>query len=153
MIGGSSKNSERILAGSSALLGLKEMREFRAHVWNEAIAYLAHRMDGSLLREYMSPSEGRNPQTIMQAYRSLVDSIQNRQGMPHSIGSIDRLSGVLCAFDPRAVLATYPNGWGDLFSAIERQVHPLSRMDRENGHNFWVVFCKACLSAAKYLPF
>jgi len=132
-------------------LGLKEMREYRTHIWNEAITYLEQRIDGSLLREYMSPSEGRNPRTITQAYRSLVDSIQNRQGMPNSIGSLDRLSGVLCAFDPKAVLASYPDGWSDLFAAIEHDVRPASRMDKENNHNFWVIFCKACLSAAKYL--
>ena len=71
--------------------------------------------------------------------------------MPNSIGSLERLSGVLCGFDPRAVLDTYPDGWSDLFDAVKSRVHPTSRMDKENTHNLWVVFCKSCLSAAKYV--
>ena len=126
------------------------MKEYRVHIWREANKYLGQRVDMFIVREYMSLSERQIPKTIGQAYRVLIDSLKNRQGMPNSIGNLNRLSGVLCEFDPKAVLAQYSNDWGSLFDAVKHQIQPESRMDKNNNHNYWVIFCKGCLSAAMY---
>jgi len=133
----------------SAIEAGRKMREYRIHVWNEANAYLVQRIGMALIREYMAAPP--KPETVAQVYQALLNSATNRQGMQNSIGNLKRLSGVLCDFDPRAVRDTYPDGWRDLFDAVKGHVHPTSRMEKNNTHNLWVIFCKSCVSAAKYV--
>jgi hypothetical protein len=71
--------------------------------------------------------------------------------MPNTIGDISRLAVILCKFDHLAVLQKYEDGWGALFDAFQQSVKPTSRMEKTNKRSYWVIFCKGCLSAAKYL--
>lgn len=127
------------------------MKQYRAFVWAEANEYLASRVEMSLVREYMSIADSANLTTMPELYRAFIDSLSNRQGMPNSIGDIARLAPVLCGFDHLAVQRRFSSGWESLFDAIEQCVKPTSRMDKTNSHNYWVIFCKGCLSVAKYL--
>ena len=127
------------------------MKRYRAFIWAEANAYLSGRVATTLLREYMSMADSTNLTRMPELYQAFLQSLYNRQGMPNSIGDIARLAPVLCGFDHQAVQQRYSSGWEGLFDTIKQCVKPTSRMDKANGHNYWVVFSKGCLSVAKYL--
>lgn len=127
------------------------MKNYRMYVWNQAITYLAQKVDIQLVREYMSTPDFRNPTTMAEVYHALISSLRNRQGMPNAIGDISRLATILCKFDHLAVLQRFGSGWEALFDAFQQSVKPTSRMEKTNKHNYWVIFCRGCLSAARYL--
>jgi hypothetical protein len=71
--------------------------------------------------------------------------------MPNSIGPVQRLAGVLFEFDFRRVLVDYQADWRQLFENVRMSIRPSSRMDAQNNHNYWTIFCKGAVSAAEYL--
>ena len=126
-------------------------KDLRVFVWRQALAYLAERADMELVRKHMSLSDRSRPGDMRAVYRRFLETLSNKRGMPNSIGDIDRLSGVLRGFDHGAALERYPGGWGELFDTVAREIKPTSRMKKDSPQNYWVVFCKGCLSGARWL--
>jgi hypothetical protein len=54
-------------------------------------------------------------------------------------------------FDLNRVLADYGADWRKLFENVRISIHPSSKMDPENPHGNWTIFCKGAISAAEYL--
>ncbi len=127
------------------------MNAYRHFVWCQALEYLKEHADIDAVRRHMSLSEGRSPQCFPQVYESLLESISNRRNMPKSIGPVQRLRHALIDFDFNRVLTQYQENWRHLFEAVRTTVRPSSKMDPENRHNYWVIFCKGAISAAEYL--
>jgi hypothetical protein len=127
------------------------VRAFRKFVWDQALVYLQERAGMEAIRRHMALSEGYSPRSFAEVYQRLLDSLSNRQGMPNSIGSVQRLGSVLIEFDFNRVLAEYRADWGRLFEEIRTKIRPTSRMDPENSHNYWTIFCNGAISAAEYL--
>lgn len=102
------------------------------------------------LEYYLNEWKYRKPYTINQLFRNLLMHAQNRQGMPNSIGNIDKLSTFLFEFDPKEVYNNY-GGWRDLFIKIEKNYTPPGRMEIDNPRNYWVIYSKSIISTAKFL--
>ena len=90
------------------------------------------------LEYYLNEWKYRKPDTIKQLYRNLLMHAQNRQGMPNSIGNIDKLSPFLFEFNPKEVHKHY-NGWRSLFVQIENNYTPPGRMEIDNSRNYLVI--------------
>lgn len=89
--------------------------------------------------------------SLPEVYKAILNHAKNRQGMPNSIGEIEKLEHVLCDYDHIKLLATYSD-WSALFDAITNGSYsPPGRMEKENNKNLWVIYCKAIMSAATFL--
>ena len=90
------------------------------------------------------------PATKAEVFLKLIKHAQNRQGMPNSIGKVERLRTVLCEFNPDKVLKTYSN-WRRLFDAVKQSVGGPGRFDPDNKRSHWVIYTKSVLSCASFL--
>jgi len=121
--------------------------------WRFCREYLASKTDLVFVSELAAIQDRQDPQTLSMSafYLRFLNSLVNRQGMPNSIGEIERLRGVLCDFSPKKVTDTYGVDWKLLFRTIEKEVKPSSRMDIDTPQNYWVVFSKGALDSATFL--
>jgi hypothetical protein len=103
-----------------------------------------------LVREHMTDSDHPKPGTFSEIYLRLLNSLTNKRNMPNSIGRVEELAPIFFGFDHQKTLAVYSD-WEDLFDAIKKYLKRKPRMEKENPHNYWVIFCKGSLSAARYL--
>jgi hypothetical protein len=69
--------------------------------------------------------------------------------MFNTIGSLSRLSSVLCQFDPHAVNRTYGEDWERLLLQIKTS--GLGQIDPRNARGYWVHFAKGSLDGARFL--
>jgi hypothetical protein len=94
---------------------------------------------------------GKKPKDMRALFYAFLNHAKNRQGMPNSIGEIDRLSKVLFNFDVYQTANKY-SSWNDIFDSIQASNYrPPGRMDKENNKNYWVIYCKAIASISKFL--
>ena len=84
-------------------------------------------------------------------YRTLLLHAKNRQGMPNTIGDVDRLQGIFFGFDPVRVAANYQTHTDILDQIVAQSVPTAGRIDQNNQRSHWVIYAKAALSAAKFL--
>lgn len=101
----------------------------------------SHLQDWSKLRQ----------NSISGVYRTLLHRAKNRQGMPNSIGDVDRLGDVLFDFEPSRVATEYQTHRDILMEIINRQIPTAGRINLDNERSHWVLYAKAALSAAKFL--
>ena len=114
--------------------------------------YLLRREEISedILEHYLTLWKICKPTTINELCRKMIAHAQNRQGMPNSIGDIRNLKHILFGFSPPLIKENY-NDWITLFQKINTELTPPGRMDINNRHNYWVIFCKSIISIADYL--
>lgn len=104
-----------------------------------------------MIDRHLSEWKERKPISLNGLFRAFIMHAQNRQGMPNAIGDIDNLSEILFDFSPSDILSKYVS-WEDLFDAIQSSGYtPPGRMQRNNNKNYWVIYCKAIISIAKFL--
>ena len=120
---------------------------------SEAKAYLLS-LSGvteEMLYLYLHRWRERKPRDMRELFRAFLNHAKNRQGMPNGIGEVDRLSKVLFSFDAHQTVERYPS-WSEVFDAVQASgYHPPGRMDKKNSRNYWVTYCKAISSIAKFL--
>ena len=90
------------------------------------------------------------PKTKKQLFYSFLDCARNKQGMPNAIGDINELKKILYNFNPEKVNNNYAN-WEILFDKIKAKLTPPGRMEKNNNHNYWVIYCKSIISISSYL--
>ncbi len=99
---------------------------------------------------YLNFWKYRQPATIEELCKNMIDHAKNRRDMSNSIGELQHLSEVLFNFNPQRILARYSN-WEVLFDEINLKVKTPGRMEKNNPHNYWVIYCKSILSIAVFL--
>jgi len=74
------------------------MRNEAMQFWQYCREYLALKTDLANVSELAAIEERQDPHTLSMPafYLRLLKSLTNRQGMPNSIGDIERIRGVLC---------------------------------------------------------
>jgi len=114
--------------------------------------YLLRRqeIDEEVLEHYLTLWKIRRPKTMNELCRNMIDHAQNRQGMPNSIGDTENLRKILFDFEPDKIKLNFEN-WTELFNKINSTYTPPGRMEINNQHNYWVVFCKSIISISDYL--
>ena len=104
-----------------------------------------------MITQHLNEWKNRIPSSIKGLFRAFLLHAQNRQGMPNSIGEIDKLSDILFGFDPVLTLKKYGT-WDVLFDAIKNSDYsPPGRMEKENKKNYWVIYTKSIISIANFL--
>lgn len=103
-----------------------------------------------ILEHYLTLWKIRRPNTINELCRNMIEHAKNRQGMPNSIGDIENLREILIDFEPHKIKMNFEN-WESLINKINLTYTPPGRMDINNPHNYWVVFCKSIISISDYL--
>ena len=104
-----------------------------------------------MLENHINEWQKGKPKTIKELFKALLVHAQNRQGMPNSIGDIERLSNLLFEFDHIKVAIAYSD-WEVLFDAIENSDYsPPGRMVKGNNKSHWVIYCKAVISIVEFL--
>jgi hypothetical protein len=66
-----------------------------------------------------------------------------------ALGGIERLSSVLCNFEPRGVLATFKTP-DEILDRIEGELKPRGKI-RRTSRSIWPSYCKTILSAASFI--
>lgn len=120
---------------------------------NQARKYLLSfgSVTDEIIDAHLNEWEIRKPSNMNELFRAFVTHAQNRQGMPNSIGDIERLSPALFGFNPREVAKRYTS-WETLFDAIKAGTYrPPGRLEKNNARSYWVIYCKSILSIAKFL--
>lgn len=121
--------------------------------YNKAKEYLLSfdLITNDILNEHLNEWQNRSPKSMNALFKAFLNHAQNRQGMPNSIGDIDKLSGVLFEFDHLKVIQNYKD-WAVLFDAILNSGYkPPGRMVKENNKSHWVIYCKAIISISEFL--
>jgi len=121
--------------------------------YNKAREYLLSfdSVSEEMLEAHIDEWKNRKPNSIHELFKAFLGHAQNRQGMPNSIGNIEKLSPVLFEFDHIKVNSEY-DGWEDLFDAIYKSDYsPPGRMVKSNNKSHWVIYCKAIISIAEFL--
>lgn len=126
------------------------MDEYHQFIWQCALSYLESRTDMKLVRDHMTLVENRKPSSFREIYFRMLESLANKRNMSNSIGEIQELAPILFDFDHQETLKAYQT-WESLFDTARVIIKRKVRMDKSDSHNYWVIFCKGCLSAAKYL--
>ncbi len=124
-----------------------------AEYYNKAREYLLSfdLVTDEVLELHINEWKGRKPDSIQGLFKALLGHAKNRQGMPNSIGDINKLSDVLFDFNHIKVTQNYCD-WMALFDAIiESGYRPPGRMVRDNNKSHWVIYCKAVISISEFM--
>lgn len=124
-----------------------------AKVYEMARSYLLSfdDVDNDIVDKHLDHWKQNNPKSLKELLFAILDSVQNRQGMPNAIGKIESLRTCYCDFDPAKIIREYKNDWRKLFRRVKKECSPPGRMQIDNPKNYWVIFCKSTLSASKFL--
>ncbi len=97
--------------------------------YNKAKEYLLSfdAVTNEMLDAHFDEWEKRKPNTITELFNAFLMHAQNRQGMPNSIGDINKLSPVLFEFDHIRVNEHYED-WEALFDAITSSNYTVFRV-------------------------
>ena len=121
--------------------------------YNKAKQYLLSfdSVTNDMLNAQIDEWKNRKSTTISDLFKALLLHAQNRQGMPNSIGDIEKLSSLLFEFDHIKVHESYSD-WEMLFDAIvSSDYNPPGRMLKTNNKSHWVIYCKSIISIAEFL--
>jgi hypothetical protein len=104
-----------------------------------------------LLEKYSHPKP--RPSSIPEIYQRILESAQNANMksavVGGAIGGVEKLSLVLCGFEPKAVLEKYGN-WESILDDVERFLNPVGKI-RRTPRSIWPHYCQAILSGARFM--
>ena len=104
-----------------------------------------------LLERYLHPKP--RPSSIAEIYQRILESAQNanmKAGVVgDAIGGVDKLSSILCSFQPRAVLEKYSD-WESILNDVEQFLNPVGKI-RRTSRSIWPHYCQAILSGARFM--
>jgi len=63
----------------------------------------------TLLNKYLDEWKNNAPESIEDLLEGMLGSVQNRQGMPNTIGKVENLKSYLCDFKPNQIIAEFHN--------------------------------------------
>ncbi len=121
--------------------------------YNEARAYLLSfdLVISDMLDDHLNEWKHRKPNSISGLFKAFLLYAQNRQGMPNSIGDLEKLSPILFGFDHMKVNSKYDD-WEALFDEIVASDYkPPGRMVKSNNKSHWVIYCKSIISIAEFI--
>jgi len=97
-----------------------------------------HEVSEDMILRHLSEWKKRVPSSTEELFRAFLLHAQNRQGMPNSIGEINKLSDILFGFDPVLTSKRYCT-WEVLFDTIKNSTYsPPGRMEKETKRNYEV---------------
>lgn len=105
----------------------------------------------TLLDKYLDKWKNNAPTSIEDLLERMLNSVQNKRDMPNTIGKVENLKSYLCDFKPDQIIAEFHDDWKQVFDKIKTDYKPKSKMDINNPRSYWVIFCKAVISASNFL--
>ena len=108
-------------------------------------------IDENMLDKHINGWKGCKNQSVQDLLFGMLESVSNKQGMPHTIGDIKELRPFLEDFIPPRIIEKYDDDWKGLFTTIENNYEPPGRMTIDNPKSYWVIFCKSVFSASHFL--
>jgi len=123
------------------------------NIFDEACEYLLsfEGIDKNMLDKHLNHWKERKPSSIQGLLYAMLCSISNKQGMPNTIGDIEKLRPYLEDFTPVQIIEEYGDDWKKLFNTIKNNYNPPGRMVIDNPKSHWVVFCKSIISSSYFL--
>jgi len=122
-------------------------------IFNEARKYLLSfpEINGEILNKHLNYWKGKKPKDLNELFKRMVEQAPNRQGMPNSIGEVNRISGSVFGWNYKKVLSEY-GSWKELFRAIKKSGYtPPGRMVENAPKSHWAQFCKSVISIAEFV--
>ncbi|MCK4732971.1 MAG: hypothetical protein KAT65_10995, partial [Methanophagales archaeon] len=112
-------------------------------IFDETHAYLLSfdPIDENMLDKHLNAWEECKTHTVQDLLWGMLESVSNKQGMPHTIGPIEKLRPFLEDFIPPRIIEKYDDDWKELFKTIKNSYEPPGRMAIDNPRSYWVIFC------------
>ena len=109
----------------------------------------------SLIEKYLNPlSLSLKPTSKEGIYQRILESAQNANMKSGVIGKaidgVEKLSLVLEAFNPQAVIDKYADGWEEVLDEIVKKIKPRGKI-RRTPRGIWPHYCRTILSAANFV--
>jgi len=109
----------------------------------------------NLIERYLNPHSLKpRPSSKQGLYERILESAQNanmKAGViGKSIGGVNRLSSVLCEFEPKVVLDRYGDDCEAVLDDIVNHLHPHGQI-RRTARSIWPHYCRTILSAALFV--
>ncbi len=122
-------------------------------IFDEAHEYLLSfdPIDENMLDKHINSWRECKNQSVQDLLWGMLESVSNKQAMPHTIGPIEKLKPFLEDFIPSRIIEKYDNDWEKLFKTIKNNYKPPGRMAIDNPKSYWVIFCKSVLSVSHFL--
>ena len=106
-----------------------------------------------MLERHLCPPDER-PVSLADIYKHLLKTAQNKNMATNviggAIGGIDKLDGLLCKFEPTAIVEKYGCSWEVVLDDIVTQLKPTGKV-RRGPRSLWPQFCKTITSGAEFL--
>lgn len=122
-------------------------------IFNKAKQYLLNfpEINEQVLKKNLEEWKGKKVVNLKELFKKMAFHAQNKQGMPNSIGDIEKISPFIYNWDFKKV-NNYYSSWENLFDNIQKSnYNPPGRMVKNNPHNYWVQFCKSILSISAFV--
>jgi len=122
-------------------------------IYGEARKYLLtfNNVNEPLLDKYLDKWKQNVPKSIEDLLEGMLNSVKNRRNMSNTIGNVENLRQCLCGFKPDQIIAEFNNDWKQVFTKIKTEYKPKDNLDIDNKRGYWVIFCKAVISASNFL--
>jgi hypothetical protein len=107
----------------------------------------------ALIEKYLNSYKNRDLCSIEGVLEGILHSVKNKQGMPKTISDEDvkELKFTMCDYNPTRILEEFQNDYKQVFKKIVSEFHPKGNLDINNKRSYWVLFCKAVISASIFL--
>jgi hypothetical protein len=122
-------------------------------IYGEARKYLLtfNNVKEPLLDNYLDKWTQNIPKSIEDLLERMLNSVKNRRNMSNTIGNVEDLRPYLCGFKTDQIIAEFNNDWKQVFMKIKAEYKPKGNLNIDNKRGYWVIFCKAVISASNFL--
>lgn len=111
-------------------------------------------IDEEILDRHLKAGENKKMLSMNDVMKAMLNSIQNRGGMPNTIGELENIREPLFGFNPYRVTESYGQDyrscWEKLFNEIKAS-EKITREMKSKKNSYWVVFCKSAISVSSFL--
>ena len=128
---------------------MKENTKLR-YIYKEAYKLLESRVGKDILDKHLDYYRGRNPKSIPDVFKKMIQCLKNKQGNTNFIADVDLMKNILENYNPRKILTKFENRWEQLFKDFKKEFGKKYKMDIHNKKNAWVMYTKGVLSCAKF---
>jgi len=132
-----------------AAMKVSDYPKIYAKAWEYLLSFAE--IDTSIINKHLDEYKEDNPESMEDVLYVILESVKNRQGMPKAIGRIENIEPCLCDYSATRITEEYNSNWKKLFRTVKSKCKPPGRMLIDNPHNYWVIFCKAIISASKFV--
>lgn len=120
-------------------------------IYEEAYNFLKNKVGESVLKKQLDYYHNYKPDSIIDVFKQMIQSLKNKQGYANFIADIDQMNTILLEFEPKKIFEKFGSDWKKLFLEFREKFGQNYKMDIDNKRNAWVMYSRGVLSCSKFL--